>query len=103
MMSRGLAWWVPKVAKTDAGGEIWAPGTVESVGQEASRLPLRKPSHFVYGVLTMPGAAQNSFTSCQAACHSAAVSAALKMTPVTLTAFGAVVPLTLLLQGLSHL
>lgn len=55
MMSRGLAWWVPKVAKTDAGGEIWAPGAVESVGQEASRLPLRKPSHFVYGVLTMLG------------------------------------------------
>lgn len=66
-MSHGLARWVPEVAETDAGGESWAPGAEESVGQEASRLPLRKPSHFVYGVLTMLGAAQSSFAACQAA------------------------------------
>lgn len=57
MMSHRLAWWVPEVAKPDAGGESWAPGAVGSVGQEASRLPRWKPSHFVYGVLTMRRAA----------------------------------------------
>lgn len=67
MTSYSFAWWVPEVAKTDAGAESWAPGAAKGGGREASRLPLWKPGHFVYGVLTMLRAAQSSFALCQAA------------------------------------
>lgn len=86
-MSPSLARWVPEVAKTDASGESWAPGAVESVGQEASRLPLWKPSHFVDGVLTMLRAARSSFASHQAAWHSEEAPAALEDDPCDFDSF----------------